>query len=250
MALHYSATGFVFKKEDRQEADRMFSVFTLEFGRIEVFAKAIRKINSKLKSGIEIFSLSELSFIQGKRLKTLTDAAIIKRFNVTIIEAPEKIEIAANVSFLLDSLIKGPEPDQKLWDLIIDFFQKLSTWKPAAKSRHLVYYYFFWNFFSVLGYEPELSACAHCRQKLTPPQLYFSGKEGGMLCKQCFAAKKEGVKVTPDAVKILRIILKKDWEMLLKLKVDPSSQASLKAVSDYYTLNHEMLSRYFSQIWR
>ena len=44
MTVHYKTEGFVFKSVDRLEADRVFSVFTVDFGRIEVFGKSIRKI--------------------------------------------------------------------------------------------------------------------------------------------------------------------------------------------------------------
>ncbi|MBU4204806.1 recombination protein O N-terminal domain-containing protein [Patescibacteria group bacterium] len=73
MALHYRTIGFVLKKNDIGEADRIFTVFTLDFGKVKISGKAIRKIASKLKGGIDVISLSEIEFIQGKAYKTLTD---------------------------------------------------------------------------------------------------------------------------------------------------------------------------------
>ena len=63
MAVHYKTKGFILKKEDRLESDRIFTVFTYDFGRIEIFGKAIRRIASKLKGGIDIFSLSEITLL-------------------------------------------------------------------------------------------------------------------------------------------------------------------------------------------
>src|SRR3989344_2721101 len=173
MVVHYRTIGFVFKREDRIESDRIFTVFTYDFGRIEIFAKAIRKIASKLKGGIEIFSLSEIEFIQGKNRKTLTDANLIEKFN-NIIEVPEKIEIFNKISDMLDSFIKGQEPDEKIWSLIMDFSEKLNNTDLTVNNQQLLYYYFVWNFISILGYSPELSRCAICNQKLNPYNLYFS----------------------------------------------------------------------------
>ncbi len=231
MTLHYKTEGFVFKKEDRLEADRVFSVFTKDFGRIEIFGKSIRKIDSKLKSGIEIFSLSEIEFIQGKNKKTLTDTLFIERFK-NIQESPEKFEIANKISNLVDNFIKGEEKDQEIFNLLNDTFSKLNNFQFPITNFQLVYFCFFWNFVSVLGYGPELSKCAVCQQKLNPNNLYFSNKEGGVICGHC--TKKEDKKITSDVVKIVRIIIKKDWDILSKLKIENNLQKSLEEISDNY----------------
>ena len=80
MFFKYRTQGFILKKEDRGETDQLFTIFTRDFGKLEVLGKAIRKISSKLRSGMEIFYLSEIEFIQGKTYKTLTDIFLIKKF--------------------------------------------------------------------------------------------------------------------------------------------------------------------------
>jgi len=47
MFLKYRTQGLIFKKEERGEADQLFTVFTRDFGKLEVLGKAIRKISSK-----------------------------------------------------------------------------------------------------------------------------------------------------------------------------------------------------------
>jgi DNA repair protein RecO (recombination protein O) len=252
VAIHYRTIGFVFKKEDRFEADRAFAVFTYDFGRLEIVARAIRKITSKLKAGIEIFSLSEIEFIQGKTHKTLTDAITIENFN-NVTQDLNRLEISYRISEVLDNFIKGQEKDEDIWNLIIETFEKINSCSLLSVHCSLFYYYFLWNFLSVLGYQPELFKCALCQNKLNPYELYFSHKEGGIICKTCSihqpAEKKDIKKITPmqthsypeqsrrinsDVVKILRLILKKDWQILSKLKIEPSSQKLLKEISDNY----------------
>lgn len=233
MAVHYRTQGFVFKKEDRQEANRVFTVFTKDYGKIKIFAKAIRRIASKLRGGIEIFCVSEIEFIQGKHRKTLTDTIFIEKFSNAIM-IPEKVEIANSVSDILNNFIKGQEPDRRIWIFIVDFFQKLNGQQSLNRNQYLLYYYFLWNFIAILGHSPEFSKCAICGQTLDPHNLYFSNKEGGIICIHCCKTIKEGVKTTSDIVKILRIILKKDWGLLLKLKIETGSQKNLKQISENY----------------
>src|SRR3989344_237984 len=141
MAVSYRTKGLVFKKSDRHESDRIFTVFTYDFGRLEIFGKAIRKIESKLKSGIDIFSLSEIEFIQGKSRKTLTAALAINKFSNLLLDL-EKFKISQNIGAILDSLINGQEKDEKIWELLIAAFEKLNDPLLPQKKYKLVYYYF------------------------------------------------------------------------------------------------------------
>lgn len=235
MAIYYRTKGFVFKKDDRSEADRIFAIFTKDFGKIEVRARAIRKITSKLRGGIDTFCLSEVEFIQGKNYKTLTDSIAVEKFN-GIIQNLEKLIILNKIAELLNSFIKGQEKDEKLWNLISDIFQKLDKHELTDNGQQLLYLYFFWNFFSELGYMPEIQKCAKCREKLNPYSLYFSNKEGGVVCKKCFRLGNEAQKINSDIVKILRLIFKKDWQTISRLKIELLSQNLLKQISDNYYL--------------
>ncbi len=231
MSLYYRTKGIVFKKDDRAEADRVFTIFTHDFGKLEVVARAIRKINSKLRAGIDVFHLSEIEFIQGKFYKTLTDSAAIERFK-NISQDPEKLNISRKIAELIDCYINGQEKDEDIFNLLNETLAKLNS----QTDPSLIYHYFFWNFFSILGYRPEIYKCAACQEKLNPYSIYFSNKEGGVICKNCLGADKQAEKINSDVVKVLRLFLKNDWQIISKLKIDKPSQILLEKVSESYHL--------------
>ncbi len=233
MTTHYKTRGLVFKKEDRSEADRVFTLFTSDFGRIELMGRGIRKMTSKLRSGIDLFSLSEIEFISSDHRNTLVDAVKIERFG-GITRDLDKTDVASQASELMSQFIKGQEADPKIWGLLADFFAKLDSQPLTQKNYQVVYPYFFWNFISVLGYQPKLFQCALCEQSLNPDAIYFSHKEGGVVCAPCVVKDNEAKKIHQDIVKILRIILKKDWEILLKLKIGKDRQEGLRQISNEY----------------
>jgi len=235
MTTHYKTQAFVFQKNNINESDRIFSVFTNDFGRLDIFAKAIRKNVSKLRGGIDTFFISEIEFIQGKNKKTLTDAQVIEKFK-DLTKDPGKFRIASRIGGILDNFIKGEEKDSNIFDLLNEVFYELCGSNMNIKKYELLYYYFLWNILSLLGYHIEVKKCAVCNEKLIPYSIYFSSKEGGIICKKCLYKDEFTEKINSDIVKILRIILLKDWMTLSKLKIEPYSQKLLKKISDDYYL--------------
>jgi len=237
MFIHYRTQGIILKKIDRGEADQIFTIYTKNFGKLEILGKAIRKISSKLRSGAEIFYLTEIEFIQGKTHKTLTDAISLDKFE-NLRKDLKKLAIAYKISEVLDNLVKGQEPDEKIWQLLEETLRRLDKLEIGNWKLEIIYYYFLWNLLSILGYQPELYNCTLCQKKLFPEKLYFDPKRGGLICQNCFKKTKKEVKgikeIEINIIKILRILLKKDWLILKKLKVDSETQKSLKEISNIY----------------
>ncbi len=144
MFVHYRTKGFILAKIDRGEADQLFTIYTKDFGKLEILGKAIRKISSKLRSGAELFYLSEIEFIQGKIYKTLTDVVLTDSFK-GLRGGLGRLSLAFRTSEVLDGLVKGQEPDEKIWQLLNATFEKLSDCSLSAVHYSLAYYYFLWN---------------------------------------------------------------------------------------------------------
>lgn len=212
---HYRTKGVFLKKEDRGEADQIFTLFTENFGRIKVLGKAIRKIKSKLRPAVGLFYLSEIEFIQAKHYKTLTDAVLIDKFNADY-KAAE----------VIDCLTAREQRDDKIWNLLIQ------TCRNAQK------HYFLWNLFDILGYAPQLYNCACCEKKLLPETFFFVPQDGGVVCWQCFSKKdlpdESWLEIPVGVVKILRFLLKEPLAVAEKLKIHKSEQGHLQDISDVY----------------
>lgn len=200
MSTYYKTQGIVVGREDVADSDRMFSVFTKDFGKVEVVGRAIRKMHSKLKGGISLFYLSEFEFVQGKHRKTLTDAFSLEKFK-NISESPEKFILASRICELVGEFINGQEADEQIFNLLNETLDKLN----AYPARQLVYYYFFWNFVSFLGYAPDLA------------------------------------KVAPDAAAIIKSIIEKRWDTLVLQDIIKETQKSLRQATQahhVYLLEH------------
>lgn len=73
--------GIVLARTDYQEADRILTVLTPSHGKLRCIAKGVRRPKSKLAGGIELFSVNELTYIEGRSdIKTLVSARMARHY--------------------------------------------------------------------------------------------------------------------------------------------------------------------------
>jgi len=230
---HYRTKGFVFKKEDKGEADQVFSVFTEDFGKLQILGKGIRKITSKLRSGADLFYFSEIEFIQGKNYKTLTDAVLLQKFK-NIESDSEKFEVAFKIADVLDLFIGQEEKDEKIWQLLAGILEALDKSYKLQVTSCKIYYYFLWNLFKILGYAPGLYNCSVCGEKILPETIYFIPCSGGLISWQCAKDLKSLEPINVGTIKILRIFLKNGISIIFKLKTEKGDVKNLERISEIY----------------
>jgi DNA repair protein RecO (recombination protein O) len=124
MAFHYKTQGIILKKQDQGEANRTFLVFCKEYGKLTVFAVSERKITSKLRGGLELFSLSNLEFVQGKQKKVLVEAVPLTQYLASFKDLA-CLRVAFKIAKLVDQHMAEQEKDEKVWDLLIQSFFEL-----------------------------------------------------------------------------------------------------------------------------
>lgn len=227
MFSKYRSGGIVLKKYNQGESDRIFTIYTEEFGKISLFAKSIRKESSKLKSGSEPFSLSEIEFIEGRSRRTLTDIRVINRYR-EINGNLKKITLAQKIVDDLDRLIKGEEKDEKVWELLVKVFSDIES------SRGLsAYYRFFWNLVTILGYGPELHQCSRCHNKIDLKDLRLSPSDGGLVCKKC-SSESVSFSIEKRALKMMLSYLNGDL-----VKINSDDKRMLWSMSQNYLFSIE-----------
>ncbi|HXY17925.1 MAG TPA: DNA repair protein RecO, partial [Candidatus Nitrosopolaris sp.] len=77
----FTTQGIVLTRTDFGEADRIITFLTPDHGKVRAIAKAVRKSQSKLAGGIELFSVSNLTFVAGRgELHTLISSRLDKHY--------------------------------------------------------------------------------------------------------------------------------------------------------------------------
>lgn len=124
MAVHYKTQGIILKKKDRGEATRVFKVFSREYGKLTLWAVSERKIASKLRGGLDLFSLSQLEFVQGKNKKVLVEAVPLAQ-RVSLFKDSSRLQTAFEIADMVDRLLGEQEQDLKAWELLSETFAAL-----------------------------------------------------------------------------------------------------------------------------
>lgn len=220
----------VLSEKEFGEADKLFSVYTENFGKIEVLGKGIRKNKAKLKGALQPLNYISLEFVEGKNFLIATDAILEENFEELKKEI-KKYRLALYLCQLVDKLVKGEERDAKIWQLLLETLNEL---KLTDNKNELIIRYFEWNLLSLLGFEPELYHCTLCQERISKGKFYFSAREGGIICEKCKEKAKEHREISRDAIKILRVIIMQDKSLFKKLKINPIQQRELKELFKYY----------------
>ncbi|MDD5551669.1 MAG: DNA repair protein RecO [Candidatus Pacebacteria bacterium] len=222
----------VIGEKELGEDDKLFYLYTKKFGKIEVLGKAIRKPQAKLKGGLQILNLINLEFVKGKNFNIVTDAILKEDFS-EIKENPKLFRMALYISDILNKLVNGEEKDEEIWNLLLETLKKIKKNKPG--SEWLFVRYFEWVLFSFLGFEPELYYCIECEKKINEGKIFFSAKDGGLIDAEHIQNKeKRGKEISRDIIKILRLIIHKDENILEKLKINNYQKEELKKITKYY----------------
>lgn len=73
--------GIVLSRTDYGEADRILTLLTPDYGKLRLMARGVRRIKSKLAGGIELFSVSDITFIRGRgEIGTLVSSRLRKYY--------------------------------------------------------------------------------------------------------------------------------------------------------------------------
>ena len=117
MSYHiYTTKGIVLSERPYQEADRIYSIFTRDFGLIRATATGVRKLESKLRGALEPLTLSNISLVRGKDYWRITSTEFIQKLD-------HSLELAKPLA-LLEKLVQGEAAHPELFDVIQGFVFK------------------------------------------------------------------------------------------------------------------------------
>lgn len=111
------------KREDIFEADRLYHLYTEDFGKIRVVAGGVRKNGAKLTGHLEPFSLIWVELMSKKGGNLFITTALSEKNILGGSASPNQIALFTKMSDFILKMLKGQEKDEAMWNFIMESFR-------------------------------------------------------------------------------------------------------------------------------
>lgn len=172
----------IIKSINYSEADKVLTVFGREYGKFTIFAKGIRKLNSKNRGNVQTLCTSQIAFYEGKGLPVLTESAPVSSLNFDKLEVPN----IQRILFMLNKFLQDYDPYPKLFDALQVALAKNLELEVTNKLRI--------KFLMEMGFLEDFSECKQCHSKENLD--YLDTTSFALVCKNCYSGK--GAKALGD----------------------------------------------------
>ena len=220
MELRYNA--IVLKKKEVGETDRLYTLYTLEQGKVQLVAKGVRKQEAKLAGQLETLMQGLVIVVKGRGTGKIAGAVAEKNFVHLRSDADILKRVLETVN-MFERLVEWDEADAELFQLLTTYLtltDDLAEKKNKDKALILAEGFLF-QLFARLGYMIETGVCVVSGDKLhSGEQHFFSPSAGGVLAGEHISSVQNTFPVSESAIKLMRIFLFNKLESLVRLRVN------------------------------
>ncbi len=202
----------VLMRTDYGEADRIITLLTPDHGKLRLMAKGVRRVKSKLAGGIELFSVTDLTFIKGRGdIGTLVSARLQTHYGRIVQDIDRTMLGYGLIKQLHKATEDEPEPDY--FHLLQQAFVALDD---LAIPLDLIRLWFSAQLLRLGGHTPNLQTEPDST-RLSADQTYEFSFDAS-----AFVVNPNG-SYNSDAIKFLRLVFSGNQPSVLA-KVQGSSQ--------------------------
>ncbi len=182
----YRDRGFVLKMRPIRDADRHYTIFTENHGKILVLAKGSRRGRSKMSPHLAAFGIVELMIARGRVIDRLAGAGMARAFDGLLGDLTAA-SVAQSFLLTVDALTKRELPEDRVFTLIHGLFDALDRPGPLldGPAASLLFGAAVIKLLDILGFAPELGSCIRCRRAPAGEHLALNTARGGIECVSC-----------------------------------------------------------------
>lgn len=171
----------VLKSTNFGEADKILTVFGKEHGKFTVFARGVRKIESRNRGSIQTLSIADINFYRGQGMANLRESSssYVPEIN------KEHLDSVQKVLFLLNKFLPEDEKENEIYEKLSKLVRGSFNLREVNSFRI--------NFLRLLGYLPEMNLCNNCGR--SDELTSFIPTEMCVLCKECSKKAEGGIKM-------------------------------------------------------
>ena len=203
----YRAVGLTLRKSPSGEADLVSSLYTREYGKLDVMARGARRLTSKLMGHFEPLTLVRLSIARGRTLDIVAEAEVVNAFPDVKADYAS-VARGLHVVELIDGFSASSAANPQALDLALQTLEAIGKQSGAYDelALDLPLRYFDLQLLQLSGFLPELYQCVECGDELEPERHRFAAGAGGAICPDCGPPDVLVRPLSLPALKVLRLL--------------------------------------------
>jgi DNA repair protein RecO (recombination protein O) len=221
----YSTPAIVLRQRKLGDADKILTLYTANFGKIDAVAKGVRKTRSRMAGHVEPLAQAMFQLAKGKTLDIVTQVETIESFQA-LRDDLERMSRALYACELLDKFTETREANFELYRLLLDTLRRIAK----RDEIELAVRFYEVALLDAMGYRPELEECVTCRARLAAVTNYWTAAGGGVVCASCRTEETAVRPISPNAVKVLRLLLHGRFSDVARVTVSDELSAELERV--------------------
>jgi DNA repair protein RecO len=160
----------ILSRTEYGEADRIISLLTPQQGKVRLMAKGVRRIKSKLAGGIELFSVSTITYIEGRgNLGTLISSRLGHHYG-DIVKDIQRTMLGYELIKRLDRATED-EPEEDYYELLKATFAALED---PTIDLQLIKMWFMMQLLRISGHTPNMQTDIKGEKLTTDTNYTFS----------------------------------------------------------------------------
>lgn len=245
----------VLQSRKQGDTSKIVTLYTREFGKLNVIAKGARDSKSKFGGALEAFALTTVVFYkkEARDLYLLSKAELL-RSRSSLLNSIEQIEIASRIVELIRNAMHDEEENAEIFELlnlVLDALAEIGSDPSAREGVVGILFAFYLRFATVGGFGIQYVPAPgdQAADSRYTNQLHFDMQNGELMesavLREDFRENgssglsvAKGFPVRPEVHQALKFLMASDLKSSARLRISPQSAAELSELFRGYFAEH------------
>ena len=217
----------VLRTDNFGDADKVVTLFTRQFGKLEANAYGCRRPRNYLSGALIMFNHIEAQINRANKISVISEAEIINHYDALT----NDLERMGYASFLFETVNRLTLPlecDKRTFELLRRALSALNERNPKIAALMGAC-----QFMETSGVQLSFNRCVNCGRAITG-DVFFSLTQGGAICQLCKESARNTIKYPETLRQTFNRLLNFDWHPDRKLYLNTPQLANAWQIMTEY----------------
>ncbi|MCH8814565.1 MAG: DNA repair protein RecO [Chloroflexi bacterium] len=211
----YKTEAVIIRQRKFGEADRILTLLTPAFGKIEAKARGVRKTTSRMSGHLQPLNRCMIQLARGRMTDVIAGCETLESFH-RLREDLDRLSESLYVAELVERMLPERVPNYPSYRLLLDTLRRLEQ----GDGREIALRYFEIRLLDQGGFRPELEQCVGCGKQIEAESHFFAPRAGGVTCPACAPDSGGARSLTLNGLKVLRQLQREPYNKNARLRLD------------------------------